>query len=278
MFILRDYDMECHIIPRSVNRYPDGTLGIGTITKYIDSILWIYEGDDELFTLQCLKEHALHDEVELIMPYIPHARMDRIENEEVFTLKTFCKIINSMGFSQVVVADPHSNVSIALLDNLTVLSPKDYIQKAMNCIDTDDLVLFFPDEGAMKRYSKMFPDIPYAYGLKNRNWGSGSIRSEVQSLKVENGHLVKNNTILIVDDICSKGGTFDKASEKLRGLGAKDIYLYVTHCENTVYRGAMYQKDIVKKIFTTDSLNRILDQKIETIYSFAEEFKNGKVF
>lgn len=36
--------------------------------------------------------------------------------------------------------------------------------------------------------------------------------------------------------------------------GAKNIYLYVTHAEHTMVEGDMYNQDIVKKIFTTDSI------------------------
>ena len=65
-------------------------------------IEWLYEGDDELFTLICLVGHLRShgcEEYQLVMPYIPHARQDRVKNEEdVFTLKYFCEVINSLNF------------------------------------------------------------------------------------------------------------------------------------------------------------------------------------
>ena len=39
--------------------------------------------------------------------------------------------------------------------------------------------------------------------------------------------LIKGSNILIVDDICSKGGTFYFSAKKLKELGAKNIYLYM---------------------------------------------------
>ena len=46
------------------------------------------------------------------MPYIPNARKDRAHREkDVFTLKYFANIINSLNFDNVYVLNPHSNVS-----------------------------------------------------------------------------------------------------------------------------------------------------------------------
>lgn len=278
MFILKN-DFECHTILNNVNKFPDGTLAIGTMPNHYNEILWLYDGDEEFFTLLCLREHMIEKEVRLIMPYIPHARMDRTENGEVFTLKTFCRAINNMDFSEVAVVDPHSNVSMALLDRIRVISPKYIIADAIDCVykwegSTEDIVLFFPDEGAMKRYSKMFPGLQYAFGMKDRDWATGKIKG----LNIINGEFVKDHDVLIVDDICSRGGTFYHASEALNKAGAKSIHLYVTHCEDTVFNGDMYKGDLVKKIYTTDSkLSAVGDNKIEIIHSFAREFKDGKI-
>lgn len=287
MFILKEHNINIvnDTIPNNPNRFPDGTLALGSISDCYDTILWLYDNDAEIFTLQCLRQHTHYHDVTLIMPYIPHARMDRTELGEVFTLKTFCSIINSMNFKKVIVADPHSNVSIALIDRVEVIQPAKYIHMALTAAQRDakypnladfiaDKIFFFPDDGAMKRYSKMFPGMPYAYGNKDRDWATGRING----VTIINKELVKDKPVFIVDDICSKGGTFHYASKALKEAGAGDIYLYVTHCESTVFDGDMYKEDLVKKIFTTDTLNRDLDPKIEVVYSFAEDFTNGKIF
>jgi hypothetical protein len=56
------------------------------------TITWIYESDAELFTLICVKRHLeqwFEDNCfELDLPYVPHARMDRVKKmTDVFTLK-----------------------------------------------------------------------------------------------------------------------------------------------------------------------------------------------
>ena len=65
-------------------------------------ITWHYENDEELFTLICIKKHLdEHSQIlsfiRLDLVYLPNGRMDRVKNkEDIFTLKYFCEIINSM--------------------------------------------------------------------------------------------------------------------------------------------------------------------------------------
>lgn len=282
MFIISPCkDRNESIIPHEVNRFPDRTLAIGHLSNTFNKITWIYEGDDELFTLICLRNHTRANEVHLTMPYIPHARMDRTENGEVFTLQAFCNTINSLNFTDVTVFDPHSNVSIALLDRIIVISPKrqifDTIDEIKHLTNSDKPpVLFFPDEGAMKRYSKVFgKDFQIAFGIKQRDWGTGKILG----LDIMNAEVVKDKDILIVDDLCSYGGTFRYSAIELIKAGAKNVYLYVSHCEKSVYRGAMYSSDLIKHIYTTDStgINPSAEDKISIIHQFiSTRNPNGK--
>jgi ribose-phosphate pyrophosphokinase len=116
-----------------------------------------------------------------------------------------------------------------------------------------DLVAFFPDEGAMKRYSDM-ANMTYAFGIKNRDWATGKILG----LGIMNAELVKDKNVLIIDYICSRGGTFLHSAKALKEAGANRIFLYVTHAEKTMVEGEMYNNlDLVERIYTTDSIFNI---------------------
>lgn len=238
--------------------FPDGTLHLRVDKNCSEfhTIEWYYENDAELFTLICLRKQLSDNKLSLIMPYIPHARMDRVKSPtDVFTLKYFAEVINSLNFEEVFVLDAHSNVSLALIDRVSQIDDsvflRSYVKRAAADagIKAEDVVLFFPDEGAMKRYSDKF-ELPYAFGIKKRDWATG----EIKGLQLMNGALVEDATVLIIDDICSRGGTFYHSAKTLRAAGAKDIYLYVSHAEKTMLEGDMYKSDLVKKIYTTDSL------------------------
>ena len=148
--------------------FPDNSLllKLPIEVKSENTMEWYYENDAELFTLICARRHLGDAKVSLYMPYIPHARMDRVKAaEDVFTLKYFCEIINSLNFEKVLVLDAHSNVSLALLDRVKEIKPTAFIDGAISLIDSDSLIAFYPDEGAMKRYSDSL-EWPYSFGVK----------------------------------------------------------------------------------------------------------------
>ena len=243
----------------TIGNFPDGTMLIKQEVPQSEKIdiSWFYENDKEMVALIYLVNHVkAHgcDNVHLYMPYIPNARQDRVKNkEDVFTLKYFANIINSLGFKSVTVLDPHSTVSEALFNNIIIKTPKNFIEKAIEKIEAvegDVPSMFYPDEGAGKRYSGMIP-LPYSFGIKKRDWKTGQIQGLDVAGNVES---IKDKNILIVDDICSKGGTFYFSAKKLKELGAKNIYLYVTHCENTIFEGELLTGGLISKIFTTNSL------------------------
>lgn len=249
----------------NVEHFPDNTLLLKTpnidFSKHIE-IEWYYESDVELFAIICLAKKAKSKS--LIMPYCPHARQDRIKGiEDTFTLKYFAEVINSLGFESVTVLDPHSPVCEALIDNIIVQHPRKQIVDALVNIPGVDVLLYFPDAGAAKRYSDLIPGYKYLYGNKKRRWEDGIITGTevVNPFNVE----VEGKTILIIDDICSRGTTFVKSAEALKELGVGNIYLYVTHCENTILDGDVLTSGLIEKVFTTNSIFTKEHEKIKVL-------------
>ena len=255
--------------PVEIGKFPDGTALIKcdpykfTATGYA-KFSWYYENDAEFLALTYLVKHFRSlgiKDLYLFMPYIPNARMDRVKTrEDVFTLKYFAELLNDLNFTQIDVLDPHSSVSEALINNLYVYNPKPYIFKVLTENDNITMV-FYPDEGSMKRYHGLVNQ-PYAFGIKRRNWETGVIEGLDVAGAVDQ---IAGKDILIVDDICSRGGTFYHSAKKLKELGAKDIYLYVSHCENTILEGDLLEGDLIKKIYTTDSILTKSHEKIEVL-------------
>ncbi len=255
-----------------LKHFPDGTLLMKELAANAEKVVltWLYENNEELVALYFLTRHLQSkglQNIELQLPYIPNARQDRVKApEDVFTLKYFAEIINSLQISKVTVLDPHSYVSEALINNIDIQSPKKYVERALTKIrqqNVGDVLLFYPDEGAMKRYSAMF-NMPYVFGIKKRDWTTG----QIQGLDVAGQtKLIMGSTILIVDDICSKGGTFYHSAKALKELGAGRIYLYISHCENTILEGEILQSDLIEKVYTTDSIFTKSDEKVE-VFSY----------
>lgn len=250
--------------------FPDNTKLLRYVVHGQDfKITWCYDNDEEMIILFYLVSHIRsivpYASVILEMPYIPNARMDRIKNaDEVFTLKYFSKFINSMNFQKVIVYDPHSNVSTALIDRIEVNGTSEIIKDVMDKIEfSENDILFYPDAGCAKKYEGVL-SFPYLKGEKERDWRTGKINN----LRLT-GHIPENGfRVLIIDDICSKGGTFFHSAKKLKEAGAGDIYLYITHCENTILEGELIKSGLIRQIFTTDSVFTAHHSDIQIIRHF----------
>lgn len=250
--------------------FPDGTQLLKVEEKLLENdrieCTWQYEREEELLTIMYLTRHFQEKgkTVSLVMPYLPNARMDRVKKDtEVFTLKYFAELINSLHFTSVTVLDPHSNVSTALIDRIKIQSPKPYIEQAISEVEAEngEVLLYFPDEGAAKRYSEMFHR-PYCYGMKKRNWDDGTI---IGVEVIDNGIDLKGKTIFMADDIIAFGGSLYYSAKKLKELGCGKIYAYATHVEKSILdkeQGKLLQSGLVERIYTTDSLFLETDSRI----------------
>lgn len=250
-----------------LNHFPDGTLRMDIDVfepsdyREFYRINWKFENNEELVGLIYLVKHirrfTKNSPIILYMNYIPNARMDRVKNNnDVFTLKYFSEIINSLNFNDVVVCDPHSSVSEALINNIRISSIEPLITSILKRIG-EDIIIYFPDNGAAKKYEDLFKGFKTVYGIKHRDWRTG----QIQGLEViTNGIDLEGKTVLMWDDIVSYGGSMYYGALKLKELGVNKIYAYVTHTENSILdkeKGKLIkllEDGTVEKLFTTDSL------------------------
>ena len=279
----------------TVEHFPDGTQKINfpeffNYTNKRHSIYWIYDSEEEYMTLFYVVSHIKnksprYSSIELIMPYIPNARQDRVYGDsEVFTLKYFCTFINSMNFDKVYVNDAHSDVSLALIDNVvhdndtTENLIKHAVMRDFREIPLDSIMVFYPDSGSVKRYSKcgFFVDYPnYIYGEKNREWRT----RKITDLKVFNqdATLIRKDgmvgkSVIMVDDIICHGDTLAISASKLKSLGAEHIFACVTFVENCALDKdskllEALDNGTIDRVYTTDVL---LTRNHDKIY---KEFK-----
>ena len=258
-----------------VGHFPDGTQSIefsDTQPYYsTNEVEWFYDSDEEVFTLMCvvdmIRRISKNSRIDLWVPYLPNARMDRIKEEKQnFSLKVFANFINSLNFDRVMTYNVHSNVSEALIDKVINIDPIFDVDAVISDYKPD--VIYFPDEGACKRYvdldSVKESGLPVIFGIKKRDFATGKILG----LDVISDTDLTGKKVLIVDDICSAGGTFKFSAMKLKELGASDVALYVSHCEDNIQNGDLLKTDLVSKIYTTDSILHISDPKIQIIRKF----------
>lgn len=253
----------------NVTKFPNGESLISSrILKIKDDVVNMiklkFENDEDITHLIFLKGHLDEARVKcsLEIAYMPYSRMDRTEGMTVFTLKHLCKLINSMEFEEVSIYEPHSDVCVALIDRVKVINmSKILTQQVLQNINSkiENLYLVYPDAGAAKRYGKQIEYEKILTASKERDFKTGYIKKLDINGTVES----KSFKAVIVDDLCSKGGTFMLTATKLKEMGATEIYLVVTHCEDTIFDGDILKTDLITKVYTTNSILSREHEKIE---------------
>ncbi|WP_297425508.1 ribose-phosphate pyrophosphokinase [Clostridium sp.] len=243
----------------NITKFPNGESLINSdnlnVANAVNTIKLKFESDNDITHLIFLKGHLdeLNLKCKLVIAYMPYSRMDRTEGLTIFTLKHLCRLVNALKFDEVSIYEPHSDVCVALLDRVKVINmSKSLAEKAIEYIDknNEDLYLIYPDAGAAKRYSKQIKYEKVLTANKERDFKTGYIKK----LDINGNTESEKFKAVIVDDLCSKGGTFILTAKKLKEMGATEIYLAVTHCEDTIFDGDILKTDLITKVFTTNSI------------------------
>ena len=189
---------------------------------------------------QILKDAGVQN-VDLLCPYVLGGRSDaKFKTNQSFGLKIVTNIINSCNFDTVIVLDPHSAVTPALINNCRVTTVEDWFDFTRL---PKDAVLVSPDAGA---YKKMV-------GLSEKHnlelVAANKVRTSDGLPRIAVAGSVENKDCYIIDDICDGGRTFITLAEKLKKRGAKSVTLIVTH---GIFAYG-FVLDNIDKIYTTNS-------------------------
>lgn len=239
-------------------KYPDGQISV--INDYSFDMAQIKErinSYEDLIYIRSIADTINTKNCSLYIPYMFGGRSDRrFSHNQSFDLKIIAQIINSCNFRRVEIFDPHSDVTCALIENSVAISPKHYVREAYKDVlkKGNAISLVSPDAGAFKKVFKIAEelDAPVIGVNKYR-----SFEGEISFSSTAN---ISGESLLIVDDICDGGATFVKLGTILRELGAKNIYLYISH--GIFSKGIMPFMGIIDHIYCTNSVKDITDSMI----------------
>lgn len=199
--------------------------------------------------------------ISAFIPYFPAARQDRVMvMGEALSVKVYADIINHLNLEKVYIFDPHSEVTPALLNNVSVISNHDFIKKVVTQIGTN-IKLISPDGGALKKIYKVaeyLGGIEVVEASKSRDVKTGKLTG----FKVYYDDL-EGSDCLIVDDICDGGGTFIGLAEELKKKNAGKLYLAISH--GIFSKGFDELSKYFDKIFTTNSFKDINNEAVVQI-------------
>jgi len=202
--------------------------------------------------------------ITLIMPFYPYARQDKKnESRSPISAKVVANMLEGSGIDRLVVMDLHAqqiqgffNIPV---DNLYSLP---LVMKIFQ--DTNDFVIISPDAGGIKRALKFgqYMNIPVLFMHKDRNYQvTGQID---RMILVGDSTLLKDKTILILDDMTDTAGTLLKCAEECSKYNIKDCQAVITHgVFSDLGLKRISETSYISKIYSSNTLPEISHKRIE---------------
>lgn len=209
---------------------------------------------------QCLRELGVKD-ISLNIPYFLGGRSDRKFGYGGinYIKNVISPIINSQGYSEVSVLDPHSDVIEACINNFSYQDNTELVKFALTNIDNKNgakerTMFISPDAGAVKKIynlAKILQTVNVATASKVRDVGTGNIvKTDLPKINWDG-----IEQVVIVDDICDGGRTFVELAKEIKEQYDGKIYLIVSH---GIFSNGFYElSNYIDRIFTTNSIKNI---------------------
>ncbi|MBI2099401.1 ribose-phosphate pyrophosphokinase [Candidatus Uhrbacteria bacterium] len=220
-----------------------------------------------LWTLNAVK-HWSGQGARAVIPYLGYSRQDRSEPKgTAVSAELVAGFLSAAGANGVMAIDVHSP---RVINYYTIpfinISSASLFAGQLKKINTADLVLAAPDEGAGERVrevAKLLNHKDIAVVKKRRDPIAGRVRA------LEFDGDVKGKNICFIDDMIDTGGTLMEAAKLLKSAGAKKFMAVATHGIFSSNAFGNLQKSGFEKILTTDTIARPKPPKFVTVVSVA---------
>lgn len=182
----------------------------------------------EVYILTDALKRASANSITVVLPVFPYQRQDRKSySRSPISSKVVAKFLEVQGVSRVITFDLHASqiqgfFDLTPFDNL--YSEPYFIEYIKTNLDTNNLIIISPDEGGVKRASRV---------AKKLNCGMALIYKERDSVDNINKMVlmgdITNQNCFIIDDMIDTGGTACKAAKLLKENGADKVYFGACH-------------------------------------------------
>lgn len=178
-----------------------------------------------LIMIDALKR-ASAKSISAVIPYFGYARQDRKDKPRVpITAKLVANLLVSAGATRVLTMDLHAGQIQGFFDiPVDNLYARPLLADAVLKLGVKDLVIMAPDLGAIKIARAYAHHLQAEFAVIDKR----RLSAEEVSVSAIIGS-VEGRDVLLVDDLCSTGGTLVMAAQACKEAGARHIFAACTH-------------------------------------------------
>jgi len=248
----------------SIKRFSDGEIWVKFEENLRGNDVYLVQSTNapsdniiELALLIDAAKRASAQRINVIMPYFGYSRQDRKDEPRVpISAKVMMDIFIKAGADRLVTMDLHSTqiqgFSSKPVDNIygsLVLMPE--LEKHFERLSSDDnFTVLIPDMGSSKLGQSYAKRLGMSFALVDKRRNAHN-QSEAVSVVGE----LKNQHLLIVDDMIDTAGTISNAVKVAKEKGALSVTVAATHGILSSNAIEKLSDDIIGSIFITDTID-----------------------
>jgi len=255
-----------------------GTFADGFPNLFIENVLEVRHAKHTIFLASMHAPDSIFKQLSLIyslprylaknfsvvLPYFPTGTMERIDIEgQVATAATLIRLLGIIpmtknGPTKIIIFDIHALQERFYFPDSVIpicLSAAPLFLNEIELLNEDKITIAFPDEGATKRFGKLYQKYPIVTCIKVR-------QQHTRKVEVKDGN-PKECHVFIIDDLVQTGGTLLECAKALKESGACKISVCCTHA---VFPNDSWKKFInpevscISKFYVTNSIPSTTDK------------------
>ncbi len=254
----------------AIEDFPDGEIGLQILENVRGKDVFVIQSPArrpnhflmELLVIIDALKRASAKSIIAVMPYYAYSRQDRKEKGRVpITARLVADLLERAGVSRVLTMDLHTEQIQGFFDvPVDNLYARPLFIEALKKKGLKDLVIVSPDVGSNKMARKFAEDLKVELAIVDKRRIDGR---QVQANAIIGN--VKGKLAVLIDDICSTGGTLKMAARVCKSGGASAVFAVVTH--GLFIEGAKLNG--IDEIFTSNSVPALAKGKGVHVVSIA---------
>ena len=262
------------ILSKDIAKYLRSKLVNSSIRKFSDGEIYVEINENirgnSIFIIQSVSSPANDNLMELLLsidalkrssaknitaviPYFGYARQDRkVVPRTSISAKLVSNLITQAGADRVVTVDLHAGQIQGFfdipVDNL--FATPIFARHVKKKIKSKKIICVAPDVGGTERARALGKLLNVGLAIVDKRRPKPG-QSQVMNVIGD----VKDKTCIIVDDIIDSGGTIVNAAKALKAIGAKEVYVYITHGVLSGDAVKKIKNSVIKNLVITDTID-----------------------